>query len=142
LRDRLRDEALLQFRSEDLSAKRDHDKPIKHEAALPEHQGDEEDETAEDDHLSLILISVMGTRCQIVPHLSHDDFAANEALLQLSLLAFNLASDDSRLDEMLPDKWAANHSEAVLTYRLEESRRKAAAQSTRRRHARGTSPTC
>ena len=28
----------------------------------------------------------------IGPHLSHDDFAANEALLQLSLLAFNLAS--------------------------------------------------
>lgn len=28
----------------------------------------------------------------IGPHLSHDDFAANEALLRLSLLAFNLAS--------------------------------------------------
>jgi hypothetical protein len=35
---------------------------------------------------------------------------------------------------MLPDKWAANHPESVLTYRLEESRRKAAARSTRRRH--------
>ena len=51
-------------------------------------------------------------------------------------LLLRLHDDDSRLDEMLPDKWAANHPESVLTYRLEESRRKAAAQSTRRRHAR------
>lgn len=51
-------------------------------------------------------------------------------------LLLRLHGDDSRLDEMLPDKWAANHHESVLTYRLEESRRKAAAQSTRRRHAR------
>jgi len=33
---------------------------------------------------------------------------------------------------MLPDRWAAAHPEAVLTYRLEESRRKAAAQRDRR----------
>jgi transposase len=51
-------------------------------------------------------------------------------------LLLRLHGDDSRLDEMLPDKWAANHPESVLTYRLEESRRKAAAKSTRRRHAR------
>lgn len=51
-------------------------------------------------------------------------------------LLLRLHDDDPRLDEMLPDRWAANHPEAVLTYRLEESRRKAAAQSTRRRHAR------
>jgi transposase len=57
-------------------------------------------------------------------------------------LLLRLHDDDPRLDEMLPDKWAANHPEAVLTYRLEESRRKAAAKSTRRRHARATSPTC
>jgi transposase len=50
-------------------------------------------------------------------------------------LLLRLHDDDSRLDEMLPDKWAANHPESVLNYRLEESRRKAAAQSTRRRHA-------
>jgi transposase len=50
-------------------------------------------------------------------------------------LLLRLHGDDSRLDEMLPDKWAANHPESVLTYRLEESRRKAAARSTRRRHA-------
>jgi transposase len=57
-------------------------------------------------------------------------------------LFLRLHGDDSRLDEMLPDKWAANHPESVLTYRLEESRRKAAAKSTRRRHARATRPTC
>jgi transposase len=53
-------------------------------------------------------------------------------------LLLRLHGDDSRLDEMLPDKWAANHPESVLTYRLQESRRKAAAKSTRRRHARTT----
>jgi transposase len=51
-------------------------------------------------------------------------------------LLLRLHDDDPRLDEMLPDKWAANHPESVLTYRLEESRRKAAARSTHRRHAR------
>jgi transposase len=51
-------------------------------------------------------------------------------------LLLRLHGDDSRLDEMLPDKWAANHPESVLTYRLEESRRKTAAKSSRRRHAR------
>jgi transposase len=56
-------------------------------------------------------------------------------------LLLRLHDDDPRLDEMLPDQWAANHPEAVLTYRLEESRRKAATRSTRRRHARATSPT-
>jgi transposase len=55
-------------------------------------------------------------------------------------LLLRLHDNDSRLDEMLPDKWAANHPESVLTYRLEESRRKAAAKSTRRRHARTMSP--
>jgi hypothetical protein len=57
-------------------------------------------------------------------------------------LLLRLHGDDSRLDEMLPDKWAANHPESVLTYRLEESRRKAAAQSTRRRHARANRQPC
>jgi len=50
-------------------------------------------------------------------------------------LLLRLHDDDARLDEMLPDKWAVNHPESVLNYRLEESRRKAAAQSTRRRNA-------
>ena len=40
---------------------------------------------------------------------------------------------------MLPDRWAAHHPEAVLTYRLEESRRKAAARSRRRRYERAMS---
>ena len=57
-------------------------------------------------------------------------------------LLLRLHGDDPRLDDMLPDKWAANHPESVLTYRLEESRRKAAAKSTRRRHARAKSQTC
>jgi transposase len=56
-------------------------------------------------------------------------------------LFLRLHDDDPHLDDMLPDKWAANHPEVVLTYRLDESRRKAAAQSTRRRHARATNPT-
>ena len=51
-------------------------------------------------------------------------------------LLLRLHADDPRLDEMLPDHWAAAHPEAVLNYRLEESRRKAATQSNRRRHAR------
>jgi transposase len=51
-------------------------------------------------------------------------------------LLLRLHDDDPRLDEMLPDRWAAQHPESVLTYRLEESRRKAARQSSRRRHAR------
>jgi transposase len=51
-------------------------------------------------------------------------------------LLLRLHDEDPRLDEMLPDHWAANHPEAVLTYRLEEARRKAARQSSRRRHAR------
>ena len=51
-------------------------------------------------------------------------------------LLMRLHANDSRLDEMLPDRWAARHPEAVLTYRLEESRAKAAAKLDRRRHRR------
>jgi transposase len=54
-------------------------------------------------------------------------------------LLLRLHDDDPRLDEMLPDCWAAQHPEAELNYRLEESRRKAAARSSRRRHARTVS---
>lgn len=57
-------------------------------------------------------------------------------------LLLRLHDEDLRLDEMLPDKWAANHPKSVLNYRLEESRRNAAAKSTRRRHARATTPKC
>lgn len=51
-------------------------------------------------------------------------------------LLLRLNADDPRLDEMLPDRWAADHPEAVLSYRLEESRRKAARQRERRRRRR------
>ena len=51
-------------------------------------------------------------------------------------LLLRLHDDNPRLDEMLPDQWAIQHPEAVLNYRLEESRRKAATRSSRRRHTR------
>src|SRR3954469_23564677 len=51
-------------------------------------------------------------------------------------LLLRLHDDDPRLDEMLPDQWAIQHPEAVLNYRLKESRRKAATRSSRRRHTR------
>ena len=41
-------------------------------------------------------------------------------------ILLRLHADDPRLDEMLPDRWAAAHPEMVLNYRLEESRQKAA----------------
>jgi transposase len=51
-------------------------------------------------------------------------------------LLLRLHDDNPRLDEMLPDQWAIQHPEAVLNYRFEESRRKAATRSSRRRHTR------
>ncbi len=51
-------------------------------------------------------------------------------------LLLRLHADDSRLDKMLPDRRAADHPEAILTYRLEESRAKAAAQRDRRQRRR------
>src|SRR6202451_2095320 len=39
-------------------------------------------------------------------------------------LLMRLHADDECLEEMLPDHWAAQHPESVLTYRLEESRNK------------------
>ena len=53
-------------------------------------------------------------------------------------LLLRLHADDSRFDAMLPDRWAADHPEMVLTYRLEESRQKAARQRDRRRRRRAT----
>ena len=47
-----------------------------------------------------------------------------------------LHADDARLEEMLPDRWAAQHPEAVLTHRLEESRAKAATKRDRRQRRR------
>jgi len=45
-------------------------------------------------------------------------------------------ADDTRLEEMLPDRWATQHPEAVLQHRLEESRAKAAAKRDRRQRRR------
>jgi transposase len=59
-----------------------------------------------------------------------------EPWIYLRELLLRLHDDNPRLDEMLPDRWAIEHPEAVLTYRLEESRRKAAARKNRRlRHS-------
>ena len=51
-------------------------------------------------------------------------------------LLLRLHADDPGLEEMLPDRWAASHPDAVLTHRLEESRKKAAAKKNRRRRRR------
>lgn len=51
-------------------------------------------------------------------------------------LLLRLHADDPRLEEMLPDRWAAAHPEAVLTHRLDESRAKAARTRARRAHRR------
>ena len=47
-------------------------------------------------------------------------------------LLMRLHADDGRLEDMLPDRWAAQHPDSVLTYRLEESRKKAAIKRDRR----------
>lgn len=51
-------------------------------------------------------------------------------------LLLRLHGDDARLDEMLPDRWAAEHPEAKLDYRLYEQRQKAAAVRSRRQKRR------
>jgi transposase len=51
-------------------------------------------------------------------------------------LLLRLHADDPRLEEMLPDRWAAAHPNAILTHRLEESRAKAARTRARRAHRR------
>ena len=54
-------------------------------------------------------------------------------------LLLRLNADDVRLEEMLPDRWAAAHPEAILTHRLEESRAKATRTRARRAHRRARS---
>ena len=51
-------------------------------------------------------------------------------------LLLRLHAEDLRLEEMLPDRWAATHPEAILTHRLEESRAKATRTRARRAHRR------
>ena len=60
----------------------------------------------------------------------------NEPWAYVRELLLHLHANDVRLDAMLPDQWAADHPEAILTYRLEENRHKAARQRDRRRHRR------
>jgi len=47
-------------------------------------------------------------------------------------LLMRLNADDQRLEDLLPDRWAIQHPESILTYRLEESRNKAAIKRDRR----------
>ncbi len=51
-------------------------------------------------------------------------------------LLLRLHADDPRLEEMLPDRWAATHPEAVLNHRLDESRARAIRTRARRAHRR------
>ncbi len=51
-------------------------------------------------------------------------------------LLIRLHAEDSKLESMLPDRWAIEHPEAILQHRLEESRAKAAKKSERRKHRR------
>jgi hypothetical protein len=54
-------------------------------------------------------------------------------------LLLRLNGDDPHLEEMLPDRWAAAHPEAILNHRLEESRTKAVRTRARRAHRRARS---
>jgi transposase len=54
-------------------------------------------------------------------------------------LLLRLHADDLRLEEMLPDRWAAAHPEAILNHRLDESRIKAVRTRARRAHRRARS---
>lgn len=54
-------------------------------------------------------------------------------------LLMRMQAQDNRLEEMLPDRWAVQHPEAVLTHRLDESRNKAARKREQRRHRRAQS---
>lgn len=51
-------------------------------------------------------------------------------------LLLRMNADDSRLQEMLPDRWAAAYPEAILNHRLQESRDKAVRTRARRAHRR------
>ena len=51
-------------------------------------------------------------------------------------LLMRLHAEDPQLEEMLPDRWAAQHPAAVLTHRLDESRVKAAHKRDRRQRRR------
>jgi transposase len=51
-------------------------------------------------------------------------------------LLLRLHAEDTRLEDMLPDRWATQHPQAVLAHRLDESRAKATAKRDRRQRRR------
>lgn len=51
-------------------------------------------------------------------------------------LLLRMHAEDDRLEEMLPDRWASQHPDAVLAHRLDESREKAARKREQRRRRR------
>ena len=51
-------------------------------------------------------------------------------------LLLRLHADDQRIEELLPDRWAASHPEAILNHRLHESRTKDVRKRARRAHRR------
>ena len=51
-------------------------------------------------------------------------------------LLLRLHADDLRLEELLPDRWAAAHPDAILNHRLDESRTRAIRTRARRAHRR------
>ena len=51
-------------------------------------------------------------------------------------ILLRLHADDQCLDDLLPDRWATTHPEAVLNHRLEESRVTAIRTRARRAHRR------
>ena len=55
-------------------------------------------------------------------------------------LLLRLHEDDQRLEDLLPDRWAAAHPDAILNYRLHESRAKAIRTRARRAHRRARRP--
>ena len=54
-------------------------------------------------------------------------------------LLLRLNAEDPSLEEMLPDRWAKDHPEAILNHRLDESRSKAIRTRARRAHRRARS---
>ena len=67
-------------------------------------------------------------RCETPSHRAVELTCANFLL--------RLHADDPQLEEMLPDRWAVAHPEAVLNHRLDESRAKATRTRARRAHRR------
>jgi hypothetical protein len=63
-----------------------------------------------------------------------------EPWVYLRDVVLRLSAGETDLEALLPDRWAASHPEHVLTYRLDESRRKAARQQAERKGRRAARP--